>query len=291
MRKSLQMLAAVCLFVVWGSSAWAQATRTWVSGVGDDANPCSRTAPCKTLPGAISKTAAGGEIDALDPGGFGGMTITKSITIDGRGTLASVLVSGTNGIVVAAGPNDVVILRNFSINGIGLGLNGIKFISGKALHIEDCTITGFMNVGIDFEPAVVTTQLFVKNAVVSQNTVGNMLVTQGNAVVESSQMLNAPYGLNVTGTGAAQVSVHDTTFSGHSGIAIHASGSSEINVDHGLVANNSVGVQGDSTVRLSEVMVSNNGTGITGTVASFGNNRMAAGNATTGTPSSVIAQQ
>jgi len=243
------------------------------------------------LPGAISKTAAGGEIDALDPGGFGGVTITKSITIDGRGTLASVLVSGTNGIVVAAGPNDVVILRNFSINGIGLGLNGIKFISGKALHIEDCTITGFMNVGIDFEPAVVTTQLFVKNAVVSQNTVGNMLVTQGNAVVESSQMLNAPYGLNVTGTGAAQVSVHDTTFSGHSGIAIHASGSSEINVDHGLVANNSVGVQGDSTVRLSEVMVSNNGTGITGTVASFGNNRMTAGNATTGAPSSVIAQQ
>ena len=291
MRKSLQMLAAVCLFVVWGSSAWAQATRTWVSGVGDDANPCSRTAPCKTLPGAISKTAAGGEIDALDPGGFGGMTITKSITIDGRGTLASVLVSGANGIVVAAGPNDVVILRNFSINGIGLGLNGIKFISGKALHIEDCTITGFMNVGIDFEPAVVTTQLFVKNAVVSQNTVGNMLVTQGNAVVESSQMLNAPYGLNVTGTGAAQVSVHDTTFSGHSGIAIHASGSSEINVDHGLVANNSVGVQGDSTVRLSEVMVSNNGTGVNGMVASFGNNRMAAGNTTNGAPSSVIAQQ
>jgi len=164
MRKSLQMLAAVCLFVVWGSSAWAQATRTWVSGVGDDANPCSRTAPCKTLPGAISKTAAGGEIDALDPGGFGALTITKSITIDGRGTLASVLVSGTNGIVVAAGPNDVVILRNFSINGIGLGLNGIKFISGKALHIEDCTITGFMNVGIDFEPAVVTTQLFERCA-------------------------------------------------------------------------------------------------------------------------------
>jgi hypothetical protein len=85
--------------------------------------------------------------------------------------------------------------------------------------------------------------------------------------------------------------VHDTTFSGHSGIAIHAAGTSEINVEHGLVANNTVGVQGDSTVRLSEVMVSNNGTGIIGTVASFGNNRMAAGNATTGAPSSVIAQQ
>src|SRR6266849_1318714 len=178
MMRAMRWACAIGVLatVVGGASrAGAQATRTWVSGVGDDVNPCSRTAPCQTFAGAISKTAAGGEIDALDPGGFGGMTITKSITIDGRGTLASVLVSGTNGIVVAAGPNDVVILRNFSINGIGLGLNGIKFISGKALHIEDCTITGFMNVGIDFEPAVVTTQLFVKNTVVSQNAVGNML--------------------------------------------------------------------------------------------------------------------
>src|SRR5260370_21144100 len=200
-RLTFRAVLFVSITLTLTSLGHAQATRTWVSGVGDDANPCSRTAPCKTLAGAISKTAAGGEIDALDPGGFGGVTITKSITIDGRGTLASVLVSGANGIVVAAGPNDVVILRNFSINGIGLGLNGIKFISGKALHIEDCTITGFMNVGLDVEPAVVTTQLVVKNTVVSQNAVGNMLVTQGNAVVESSQMLNAPYGLNVTGTG------------------------------------------------------------------------------------------
>jgi hypothetical protein len=291
MRKSLQMLIAVGLSVVWGSSAWAQATRTWVSGVGDDANPCSRTAPCKTFAGAISKTAAGGEIDALDPGGFGAVTITKSISIDGRGTLASVLVSASNGIAVAAGPNDVVILRGLSINGIGLASNGVRFISGKALHVEDCTITGFMNVGIDFEPAAASAQLFVKGSTISQNTVGNMVISQGNAVVENSQFLNAPYGLNVTGTGTAQVSVHDTTFSGHSGIAIHAAGASEISVEHGLVANNGVGVQGDSTVRLSEVMVSNNATGITGTVASFGNNRMAAGNATNGAPSSVIAQQ
>src|SRR5947209_6578619 len=82
----------------------AQATRTWVSGVGDDANPGSRTAPCKTFAGAISKTAPGGEISVLDPGGFGALTITKPITIDGGGNLAGVLVSGTNGIVVAAGP-------------------------------------------------------------------------------------------------------------------------------------------------------------------------------------------
>ena len=119
----------------------AQATRTWVSGVGDDANPCSRTAPCKTFAGAISKTAAGGEIDALDPAGFGAVTVTKSITLDGGGgQVASILVSGTNGVSVQAGANDVVTIRNLSFNGIGSGLNGIRFVSGKALHIEHCSI-------------------------------------------------------------------------------------------------------------------------------------------------------
>src|SRR6202023_2880345 len=140
-------LLVICL---WSSAAHAQAPRTWVSGVGDDANPCSRTAPCKTFAGAISKTAAGGEIDALDPAGFGALTITKAITLDGGGgQVASVLVSGTNGLVVAAGPNDVVILRNLRINGTGTGLNGIQFLSGKDLNVENCYIFGFTQNGIN----------------------------------------------------------------------------------------------------------------------------------------------
>src|SRR5208282_3935113 len=102
-------------FCALSSVAHAQATRTWVSGVGDDANPCSRTAPCKTFAGAISKTATGGEIDALDPGGFGAVTITKSITVDGAAAgLAGVQVSGENGITVNA-PGATVTLRNLSI--------------------------------------------------------------------------------------------------------------------------------------------------------------------------------
>src|SRR5579862_7244260 len=101
----------------------AQATRTFVSGVGDDANPCSRTAPCKTFAGAISKTTAGGEINVLDPGGFGALTITKALTIDATGVEAGVLVSGTNGITVAAGPTDSVFLRGLDFVGIGTGIN------------------------------------------------------------------------------------------------------------------------------------------------------------------------
>src|SRR5215470_12525554 len=144
--RTLTLTAAFVAFTA--SLAHAQATRTWVSGVGDDANPCSRTAPCKTFAGAISKTAVGGEIDALDPGGFGALTITKALTIDGGGgQVASVLVAGTNGIVVQAQPGDTVILRNLRINGIpgggNGGFNGIVFLTGAFLSIENCDIFGF----------------------------------------------------------------------------------------------------------------------------------------------------
>src|SRR5437016_1591812 len=147
----MRKLIVLGIFLLASVIMNAQASRTWVSGVGDDANPCSRTAPCKTFAGAISKTAAGGEIDALDPAGYGAVTITKAITIDGGGgQVASVLVSGTNGIVVQANAQtDVVILRNLRINGIGSGLNGIRFLSGKDLNVENCYIFGFTQNGID----------------------------------------------------------------------------------------------------------------------------------------------
>src|SRR6185312_8723505 len=119
------VLGIVFMIFASAGSANAQATRTWVSGVGDDANPCSRTAPCKTFAGAISKTAAGGEINVLDPGGFGAVTITKSITISSEGIEAGVLVSGTNGIVVNVAATDVVVLRGLDFEGLGSGLNGV----------------------------------------------------------------------------------------------------------------------------------------------------------------------
>src|SRR5713101_5801272 len=115
----MRKLSILVVFVFVCPSLMAQASRTWVSGVGDDANPCSRTAPCKTWAGAISKTAPGGEIDALDPGGFGAVTITKSITFDGGGgQVASILITGTSAIVVAAGSNDIVIIRNLRLDGL-----------------------------------------------------------------------------------------------------------------------------------------------------------------------------
>src|ERR1700729_816242 len=119
LRPVLQALAVVGV-LLFGSTAFAQATRTWVSGVGDDANPCSRTAPCKTFAGAISKTSSGGEIDCLDPGGFGALTITKPITIlCGIAGTGGVLVSGTNGIVVSLSTFGQVVLDGLDFEGLG----------------------------------------------------------------------------------------------------------------------------------------------------------------------------
>jgi hypothetical protein len=143
-------------YALGGPLAFAQATRTWVSGVGDDVNPCSRTAPGKTFAGAISKTATGGEINVIDPGGFGVVTITKSITIDGNGTFASILAAGTSGIIINA-PGAVVNLRNLSINGASLaaspGLSGVRILAAAQVNIENCVIFGFTQRGVSVETA------------------------------------------------------------------------------------------------------------------------------------------
>src|SRR5436305_9470787 len=146
MQRKLVLSTLAVLFAIFAATvpANAQATRTWVSGVGDDANPCSRTAPCKTFAGAISKTASGGEINVLDPGGFGAVTITKSITISSEGFEAGVLVSGTNAIVVNALATDTVVLRGLDIEGLGTSLDGIKVLGALgALHAAKCTVNAF----------------------------------------------------------------------------------------------------------------------------------------------------
>src|SRR3954449_7942308 len=193
------------------ATASAQATRTWVSGVGDDANPCSRTAPCKTFAGAISKTAAGGEINVLDPGGFGGVTITKSITISSEGFEAGVLVSGTNAIIINALSTDVVVLRGLDIEGLGTGLDGIKVLGTlAALHVEKCTINAFRGTngsGIEIATTSGTTQVYIKDTIVrdsGQGTGGGIFINPAGGTVKASldnvRMENNIFGLKNQGT-------------------------------------------------------------------------------------------
>jgi hypothetical protein len=134
-----------------------------VSGVGDDANPCSRTAPCKTFAGAISKTADKGEINCLDPGGFGGVTITKGITIKCHYTEGGVLVSGTNAIVINAPATSKVTLRGLDINGLGTGLNGVRILSAKHVNVMDSEIYEFTGAGIDINPSSNVTVVAARN--------------------------------------------------------------------------------------------------------------------------------
>ena len=177
-KPVLIILGAVMVPLLFVMPAAAQATRTWVSGIEDDANPCSRTAPCPYLRRRYSKTAAGGEIDALDPGGFGGVTIIKAITIaqeEGVGE-AGILVAGTNGITVNAGANDVVVLRGLQFDGGPIGSNslaGVKFNTGAALIIQNCSIRNFTGgspngYGVAFTPSTTST-LFMSDTVVSNN--------------------------------------------------------------------------------------------------------------------------
>jgi hypothetical protein len=185
MRMRACLLGIIGLFLMLGAftvPAHAQATRTWVSGVGDDANPCSRTAPCKTFAGAISKTAAGGEINCIDPGGFGAVTITKAMTIDCANVEAGVLVAGTNGVIVNAGASDVVVLRGIDFIGTLTtpGLNGIRFIAGGALHVEKCLIREFTSGapngnGILFQPSGASL-LFVSDTVITSNVAAAIIV-------------------------------------------------------------------------------------------------------------------
>jgi len=182
-RFTIKVLALAIFMFASVSIAQAQASRTWVSGVGDDANPCSRTAPCKTWAGAISKTAACGEIDALDPGGFGAVTITKSITLDGTGTFASILASLVNGIIINAGTNDVVTIRGISINGFCNGINGINVLSAKTVNVEDCVIFRFnTGNGITVNDSN-GANLNVRNTVVRDNTLDGINVTSASGFV------------------------------------------------------------------------------------------------------------
>lgn len=298
------MVFVIAVSATFAAGALAQATRTWVSGVGDDANPCSRTAPCKTFAGAISKTAAGGEINALDPGGYGAVTITKAMTINARGTLGSVLVSGTNAIIVNAGANDVVYLRGLDIIGVGAGtdLNGVNFLAGGALHVDDCDIYGFDQSGINFAPSG-TSELYVSNSTFRNNgqraihihpgAVGNATATLTNV-----QMVGNVQGLRVED--GSTVTVKNSVASGSSfaGFNVVASARPAILTLDGSAANNNIGsgVRANgplSTVRIhTSTVVDNGDVGLAsvggGNIVSFGSNRVVGNAGGNGGPTLVI---
>lgn len=307
MRKSRLILSALTvagLMLAATSLANAQATRTWVSGVGDDVNPCSRTAPCKTFAGAISKTAVAGEIDALDPGGFGTITITKSITIDGAAGFGSILASSVNGVTVnlqtalATDPERRVTLRRLSINGTGssggvglrTGLKGVNIVQGNltnpfTVHVENCYIQNFTQEGINANVNS-SSFLLVKDTNIQNCNVGiNVTSASGFFVgnydrirVERMSTNAIVYGTNAFGTVRGSFVVNNPSGDGVSMTASNTSG--RVNVEGTVVNNNSTGVRSGgagSKLIISNTSIQANSTGAAtggGALESHGNNQI-----------------
>jgi hypothetical protein len=309
MGSFFRILIAAILMVS-ASAGFAQATRTWVSGVGDDANPCSRTAPCKTFAGAISRTLAGGEINCLDPGGFGAVTITKSITIDCTGTFGSVLNSGTNGIIIndsaTAAPNTIeVILRGIGINGAGsvAGLNGIRFLAGRSLVLEDVFIqneTG--GHGISLQPGG-SAKFYAENVTITDGAGGILMQPTGaNGVLRAvlrnvRAQNNSAAGLRIDTNGNSstlgiRVLIDKSNFSGNAdGILMTTVGGTQaiaMVTDSLISSNTNAGLSATGTsarIRVANSAITINGTGVVvGTnaaISTYGTNRLD-GNVTNG---------
>jgi hypothetical protein len=310
-NTSRRWLAALALLVACGS-AHAQATRTWVSGVGADDNPCSRTAPCKTFSGAQLKTAPGGTISVLDPGGFGSVTITKSLTIDGGGIEGSLVTGMANGITINATSTDVVTLRNLSIYGTGAGYNGVRVLQARAVHIENCIISGFRGGGMGNGNGILANpttagvkRIYVQDSTIEANgvtgdgggirltpTAGMVILHVDNTRIKD----NLGYGIKVNDNAMATITDSFILGNKRSGVwVISAAAIADVILHENRIAENgwdttfpegAVHINGSNAfVHLSGNVISNHDTGIlrpSGHASTYGNNRMI-GNTVNGT--------
>ncbi len=295
-RLTIVVVLSVVSFMTGLTPAYAQATRTWVSGVGDDVNPCSRTAPCKTFAGAISKTAAKGEINVLDPGGFGAVTITKSITIDGGPFTAGVLTNAANAINVNVTANDNVILRNLDINGLSTASNGINFIGGGTLYVSNLMIHGFANAGIN----VATTaagRAIIDKVEIRNNTGGGITVGTAagspSAMITNSTLEHNSFGVRATSSGSVTIARSSALANLNNGFeAVGGPSFAVMNIDDSVSAHNGGGIIASgpgATIRIRGNSVYNNGNGLAGAaMVSFGDN-VVAGNSANGAPTQTLA--
>jgi hypothetical protein len=296
------------------SATHAQATRTWVSGLGDDANPCSLTAPCKTFAGAISKTAGGGEIDVLDPGGFGAVTITKSITIDGTGTFASILASGTTAIIINATQFDIVVIRGLSLQGAGatFGTHGINVIQAKEVHVTDTVIENFTNTGINFHPSASAAELIVTNTSIRNTGFSGGTTNAGifadttaastvTVTIDGSTFESTNVGVSARNNVRATIRDSLATNNSVAGIMVApAAGTSVANLESVVVTFNGAGIQaggagGSGLIRISNVTVVDNSSGLViqpgSSIQSFINNQIGGNGSGNGPPSGTIPRQ
>jgi hypothetical protein len=304
-RFTLITLGIMAFTLMISSSVQAQATRTWVSGVGDDVNPCSRTAPCKTYAGAISRTAKDGEISTLDPGGFGTVTITKSITINGGnggqgyGSILSAL--APQGVLInitdAADVRKSVKLDWLNINGASTGTDGIRMLAGNTLHVSNTLIDGMVGDGIDINFAAAhgtASTVFVENTII-RNCAGNGIVTDAfaaadkiNATFTNVRVSKCNIGINFTNGTLGIISDSVVAHSTSHGLQVaEPTSGSNMNIVGTVIFKNATGVNvvGASRARIASCKIFQNTTSLApGNLVDSGGNNSIAGNGTNTAP-------
>lgn len=298
-----KVFVLVIITLALAATASAQATRTWVSGVGADDNPCSRTAPCKTFAGAISKTATGGLINVLDPGGYGTLTVGKSLTVDGEGTQASTLAALTTGFIINAGTGDTVILRNIDIHGAGSGIDGIRIMQAKKVIIENCRIHNFTNNGVKIVNSSNAIDVYIRNTEIRNVSLDGVFAlptatgTTRVFIENSTIVANGANGVHVAGA-SNYASLYQTSVTGNvsAGFVVEqttSGGSAEASTFVG----NSIGIQAGAgantpTIHISHCTVTKNANGLTGAgfVIGVSNNAVVANTGSNAVDSSVLQQ-
>jgi hypothetical protein len=298
MIKATHLLAAAALLSLGlePEAAQAQAARTFVSANGSDSNPCSRAQPCRTLAGAILKTNAKGEINMLDPAGYGTVVIDKAISIvnDGVGSAGVLVGAGLTGITINAGVDDAVNLRGLIIEGTGVGVKGIQFNTGKSLTIENCVIRNLTTHGILFVPNASST-LAVSNTLVSDipNDYAIYVHPTGSGTVQAVfnrvEAHNSQSGIYLRGdlsTGTVKGTIEDSVASNHAQFAFYVGTVASLTptslmVVRSAALNSSTGIRATgpgATLRVAESVVTGNATtwftANSGTLLSYGNNYM-----------------
>jgi hypothetical protein len=269
--------------------------RTYVSGLGNDSNPCTASAPCQTLQAALALTIPGGEIFVLDSANYGPVIINQAVTITSEGALAGVLATSGVAITINAGSSDVVNLRGLDIDGGGSGNVGIQFNSGQSLNIQKSLVRNFSDSGVSFTPSATST-LFISDTVVSHNANNGILVVGGSSPVTGAltRITATANGVGILVSGSSvSLAVTDSVASTNNyGIG---SSSATATVRNSTVSNNAVGIASDQTtavVRVTQSTITGNGTGWQATnggqVLSYGNNNVG-GNTTDGAPTSTLA--
>jgi hypothetical protein len=193
--------------------AGAQLFRAYVSGSGNDSNPCTLPQPCRLLPAALTAVASGGEIWMLDSANYNTteVDITKSVSILAVPGVVGSLVAPQGGLAVNVnGAGIAVSLRNLVIVPLGANGTGIAFNQGQSLTVAGCEIANMdkaIIIAANSGAALTVTDTAIRNANL------NAIDIEGGAIasLDRVRITGANVGVFV---GTASAAISESVISG-----------------------------------------------------------------------------